>query len=99
MPTACTYHPRHQTYSCDPKLSTAVLKGAVEHILETTIASTNEYLNRRVMPVYEAYPSLTVIFAVIVGCSITWRFRWFLVRMWLLVCVAVILHTWTGDGA
>lgn len=99
MPTPCTYHPRHQTYSCDPELSTAVLKGAVEHVLESAIASANEYVSRRIMPLYEAYPSMTVIVAMVIGCSVTWRYRWFLMKIWALVIGAVILHTWTGDRA
>ena len=99
MPTACTYHLRRQTYSCDPKFSTAVFKGAVEHILESAMANTNEYLNRRVMPIYETYPSLTVILAMVVGYLVTRRYRWFLVRMWLVLLGLVILHAWTRERA
>ena len=99
MSTACTYDPRHQAYSCDPKFSTAVLKGAVEHVLENAIASTNEYFSRRIMPLYEAYPSMTVIVALVIGCSVTWRYRWFLMKIWALAIGAAILHTCTRDRA
>ena len=99
MPSACTYHSRHQTYSCDPKLSTTVLQGAVEHVLESAIASANEYFSHHIMPLYEAYPSLTVFFAIVFGCSVTWRHRWFLVKMSVFVLVAIILHALTEDRA
>ncbi|KAG7007528.1 hypothetical protein G7Y79_00009g026370 [Physcia stellaris] len=80
---ACTYHLFQNTYTCDPKQSTAILKTGLQQALETANTTIGEYFNRRLLPLYEAHPFIT---------------GWVTLVVVMLGILMVTFHAWTGEA-
>ena len=95
---ACTYHPFQNTYTCDPKQSTAILKTGLQQALETANTTIGEYFNRRVLPLYEAHPFITGWVTLVVVILVMKRYRWALLNMLVLGVLMLTFHAWTEEG-
>ena len=94
---ACTYHPFQNTYTCDPKQSTAILKAGLQQALETANTTIGEWFNRRLLPLYEAHPLITGGVVLVVVILVMKSYRWALLNMLVLGVLMLIFHTWTGE--